>query len=248
VAKFYAFARAIDDIADNKALRPEDKLRRLDAFEDALYGRRAGEAGLEKAHAIRESCIATNVPLDHCRDLIAAFKQDAIKLRYDDWNDLMGYCFRSAAPVGRYLLDLHGEARNGWTASDALCNALQVLNHLQDCQDDYHDLDRVYLPGDWLRAERETAEGLDRSACSPGMRRVLDRCLVATDALIVTARDLPVKLKSRGLAMESAVIVRLAARLSELLKKGDPLAGRVALSKMDFLRCGVGGVIAGWLR
>jgi phytoene/squalene synthetase len=160
----------------------------------------------------------------------------------------MGYCFKSASPVGRYLLDLHGEARDGWASSDALCNALQVLNHLQDCQDDYRNLDRVYLPGDWLRAEYETVEGLDRPACSPGMRRVLDRCLDATDALIVTARDLPVRLKSRGLAMESAVIVRLAARLSELLKKGDPLAGRVALTKMDFVRCGVGGAIAGWLR
>jgi hydroxysqualene synthase len=248
VAKFYAFARAIDDIADNNALRADDKLRRLDAFEDALYGRKAGEAGLEKAYAIRESCLATGVPLDHCRDLIAAFKQDAIKLRYDDWDDLMGYCFKSAAPVGRYLLDLHGEARDGWAASDALCNALQVLNHLQDCQDDYRNLDRVYLPGDWLRAERETVEALDRPASSPAMRRVLDRCIHATDALIVTARGLPVRLHSRGLAMESAVIVRLASRLSELLKRGDPLAGRVALTKMDFVRCGVGGAIAGLLK
>ena len=248
VAVFYAFARAIDDIADNKALRADDKLARLDAMEDALYGRVEGRAGLEKAYRVRESCLATAVPLDHCRDLIAAFKQDAIKLRYADWGELMGYCTKSAAPVGRYLLDLHGESRDGWAASDALCNALQVLNHLQDCQEDYRNLDRVYLPQDWLRAERETVAALDLPASTPGMRRTLDRCIDATDALLVTARELPHRLKSRGLAMESAVIVRLALRLSELLKHGDPIAGRVALTKLDFLRCGIIGAAAGILR
>jgi squalene synthase HpnC len=229
-------------------LRADDKLRRLDAMEDALYGRVPGRPGLEKARAIRESCLETGVPLDHCRDLIAAFKQDAIKLRYADWVELMGYCNLSAAPVGRYLLDLHGEARDAWPASDALCNALQVLNHLQDCKDDYHNLDRVYLPQDWLSAERETVEALTRGASSAGMRRVIDRCLDATDALIVTARTLPHQVKSRGLAMESAVIVRLAARLSTLLKQGDPIAGRVALTKWDFARCGMAGAVSGALR
>jgi squalene synthase HpnC len=248
VAVFYAFARAIDDIADNGSLRADDKLARLDAMEDALYGRLPGRAGLEKAHAIRESCLATGVPLDHCRDLIAAFKQDAIKLRYADWGELMGYCNLSAAPVGRYLLDLHGEARSAWPASDALCNALQVLNHLQDCQDDFRNLDRVYLPGDWLAAERETVATLDAPAATPGLRRVIDRCLDGTDALLVEAQTLPGRLRSRGLAMESAVIVRLAKRLSRLLKDGDPLAGRVALSKLDFVRCGVAGALAGMLR
>jgi len=248
VAVFYAFARAIDDIADNKALRADDKLARLDAMEDALYGRIQGRAGLEKAYHVRESCLATNVPLDHCRDLIAAFKQDAIKLRYADWGELMGYCYKSAAPVGRYLLDLHGESRDGWPASDALCNALQVLNHLQDCQEDYRNLDRVYLPQDWLKAERETVAALDLPASTPGLRRTLDRCIDATDALLVTARELPHRLKSRGLAMESAVIVRLALRLSELLKRGDPIADRVALTKLDFLRCGIIGAAAGAVR
>ncbi len=247
VAVFYAFARAIDDIADNPALPPDEKLRRLDAMEDALYGE-AGRAGVEKATRVRESCLATGVTLDHCRDLIAAFKRDATKLRYTDWDDLMGYCYLSAAPVGRYLLDLHGESRDGWAASDALCNALQVLNHLQDCADDYRNLDRVYVPEPWLAAEGETVAALTRPASSPGLRRVLDRLIAATDELLGTARTLPHRLNSRGLAMESAVIVRLALRLSELLKRGDPLAQRVTLTKADFVSCGVRGAVAGMFR
>ncbi len=162
-----------------------------------------------------------------------------------DWTELIeGYCMLSAAPVGRYLLDLHGEARTGYRASDALCNALQVLNHLQDCQDDYGQLDRVYLPQDWMAAAGAKVEALGATAASLGLRRVIDRCLDGSDELIAVARTLPGQLKSRRLAMESAVIVRIAEQLSRLLRRRDPLAGRVKLSGLQFLGCGVTGI--GW--
>ena len=62
----------------------------------------------------------------------------------------MSYCALSAMPVGRFVLDVHGESPSTWAASDAICAALQVINHLQDCGADYRDLDRVYLPLDIL--------------------------------------------------------------------------------------------------
>jgi len=248
VAVFYAFARAIDDIADNPQLSSIDKIIRLDGFAQALTGTAPGP-GFEKAERLRMSLAATGVPAQHGLDLIAAFKLDAVKLRYADWDDLIeGYCMKSAAPVGRYLLDLHGEDRAGWTASDALCNALQVLNHLQDCQDDYRQLNRVYLPGDWLAEAGAKVEELDGPAAGAGMRRVIDRCLDGTDRLIETARLLPGQLRDRRLAMESAVIVRIAERLSRLLRRRDPLAERVQLSKPQFLGCAVAGVAAVLLR
>jgi squalene synthase HpnC len=245
VATFYAYARAIDDVADNPDLPPEEKIRRLDGFDQALLGENDDPA-YAKAHRIRESLNETHVPVEHCRDLISAFKQDAVKLRYDDWADLIDYCNRSAAPVGRYLLDLHGESRESYPANDALCNALQVLNHLQDCGADYRALDRVYLPQDWLAAEGVTVEDLDAPALSPGLRRVVDRCLDATDALILLARTLPGRLKSRRLAMESGAIVNIAARLSDHLRRRDPLAERVELSKPEFLWCCVRGASRYW--
>jgi phytoene/squalene synthetase len=159
----------------------------------------------------------------------------------------MGYCNLSAAPVGRYLLDLHGEDRAAWPASDALCNALQVLNHLQDCKDDYLNLNRVYLPGDWMAEYGTSVEALDAPRASPAMRRVLDRAIDGVAGLMAEARTLPGRLKSRRLAMESAVIACLADRLVTLLRRGDPIAGRVALSKLDFVRCGVRGVLRGLL-
>jgi len=242
VAAFYAYARAIDDVADNPALPPEEKVRRLDGFDKALLGENDDPA-YEKAHRIRESLKETDVPVQHCRDLISAFKQDAVKLRYDDWDDLIDYCNRSAAPVGRYLLDLHGEARDGYPANDALCNALQVLNHLQDCADDYHTLDRVYLPRDWMSAAGVTVDALDAPALSPGLRRVVDKCLDGTDELLALARTLPGRLKNRRLAMESAAIVNIAMRLSRHLRRRDPIAERVELSKPEYLWCCVKGAV-----
>jgi squalene synthase HpnC len=248
VAVFYAFARAADDIGDSPALPADEKIRRLDAFEDVLLGRRPVEPGLEKPWRVRQSLVECGVTTDHCRDLLHAFKRDATYLRYKDWDDLrFGYCRLSASPVGRYLLDLHGEDRAAWPYSDALCDALQVLNHLQDCQADYRNLNRVYLPQDWMKANGVTVEDLDRPALVPGMRKVLDLCLDATAELMEEARRLPFALKSRHLAMESAVIVAIADKLAAELRARDPIAERVELTKPQFLVCGIKGVARVWI-
>ncbi len=246
VATFYAFARAIDDIADNPDLEPADKVARLDGFDRALLGD-SDDPVYAKGRDIRESCAATGVPIDHCRDLIVAFKRDASKPRYDDWDDLMDYCRYSAAPVGRYLLDLHGESRDGYGASDALCSLLQVINHLQDCKDDYRELDRVYLPGDWMAAAGVTVADLDAPAASPGLRRVIDQCLDGVEELMATARVLAPLLSNRRLAMESAAIMRLAEKLTAMLRVRDPVAGRIELSKPGSLLYALLGVCRYWL-
>ncbi|WP_422368283.1 squalene synthase HpnC [Pelagibius sp.] len=242
VAVYYAFARAIDDIADNPELAPQDKIDRLSRFDAALGSAESDGPGLEKATALR-LCLAENgISTARGSDLVAAFKQDAVKLRYRNWEELLGYCRLSANPVGQFLLDLHGEDPSGYAASDALCTALQVLNHLQDCQDDYHALDRVYLPLDWLETEGLDVTVLDAEASPPGLRRVLDLCLDRVDGLLTEARLLPGQLRSSRLAMESAVIVKLATRLTRHLREGDPLARRVALGKTDFALAGLGGI------
>ncbi len=230
VAIFYAYARAIDDIADNPDLDPDEKVARLDGFDRALRGE-TDDPAYAKAHRIRETMAETGQVIRHCRDLLIAFKQDAVKSRYDDWDDLMNYCRHSAAPVGRFLIDLHGGPDSAWPAADALCNALQVINHLQDCADDYRKLDRVYLPGDWMAAEGASVVELRAAAMTPGLLRVKDRCLDGVDALLEEARPLMPALRSRRLALESAAIHALARTLSKRLRAGDPVAARIELSK-----------------
>ena len=242
VAAFYAYARAIDDIADNPELEPADKVERLDGFARAVSGAESTDPAYRKAHDIRRSLAETGVTHRHCVDLTRAFKQDATRLRYDDWDDLIGYCNFSAAPVGRYLVDLHGESVEAYPASDALCNALQVLNHLQDCGDDYRALDRVYLPQDWM-AEAGVGVEVLGGRCSPAaLRRVLDRCLDATDGLLTSAERLPGELRDIRFAMEAAAIVTIARKLGRELRRRDPLAERVVLTKAQLAACFASGI------
>jgi hydroxysqualene synthase len=240
VHAFYRFARNADDIADNPALTAEEKIARLDRMA-AILGGASGQDS-PAAAAMRESLLETGTTAQHCHDVLHAFRLDAVKLRYRDWDDLMAYCRYSASPVGRQLLDLHGESRDTWPASDALCSALQVLNHLQDCAEDYRLLDRVYLPLMDLATAGTGVEALAAGASSPALRRVLDGLLGRTAALVDQARRLPPLVASSGLRWECGVIVELATRLLRRLRRGDPVARRVKLRKSDFLRAFVIGV------
>jgi hydroxysqualene synthase len=233
VHAFYRFARQGDDIADNPGLSAEDKLRRLDRMAAVLDGAPGDDA--PAATALRASLAETGTTAEHCHDLLRAFRLDATKLRYRDWDDLMLYCRYSASPVGRQVLELHGESHDTWRYSDPLCDALQVLNHLQDCGVDYAALDRVYLPQADLVACGSRVEDLDGDRASTGLRRVIDRLLERTEVLIATARRLPIAVESAGLRRETGAIVTLAERLARRLRRGDPLASRVKLSRGDFV-------------
>jgi farnesyl-diphosphate farnesyltransferase len=231
VHAFYAFARNADDIADSPVLAAEDKVARLDIMEDVLLGRRA--AGAPSATRLRESLTETGITADHSCELLVAFRRDATKLRYADWPDLMDYCRYSAMPVGRHVLDLHGESRDTWPPSDALCSSLQVLNHLQDGSKDLAALDRCYLPRDLLDRHGARIEDLRGPAETPGLRAVFTALLDNCDALNATAIDLPRRTRDRRLRLETALIVHLARRLAERLRREDPVAGRVKLHKSD---------------
>jgi squalene synthase HpnC len=243
VHAFYRFARNADDIADNPGLSAADKIRRLDRMAAVLEGAPGDDS--PASSAMRQSLSATGMTTQHCHDVLRAFRQDAEKLRYRDWDELMEYCRYSASPVGRQLLDLHGESRDTWPASDALCSALQVLNHLQDCADDYRRLDRVYLPTSDLAAAAIGVEVLNDGSCSRGLRQVLDHLLDRTAPLVDAARGLAPRVAAPGLRCECAVIAELAARLLRRLRRGDPLAARVGLGKADFLAAFLRGLPRG---
>lgn len=242
VHAFYNFARNADDIADSPDLGPDDKLRRLAVMEDVLVGR--SDAGSPSAIGLRASLAETGVTSRHATDLLGAFRQDATQRRYPDWAALVDYCRLSAMPVGRHVLDLHGEDPATWAPSDPLCAALQVLNHLQDCGKDLRALDRSYLPQDWLDEEGAAVADVLAPAASPGLRRVMDRMLDATDALNARGADLPGAVRHRRLRMETGVIVGLSRRLARRLRAGDPVATRVKLRRMDVAGALLGALAA----
>lgn len=240
VHAFYRFARMGDDIADNPMLEPNEKIRRLDIMGGVVSGNVTTD--LPVADALRKSLQARNMAPTHCLELLEAFKTDAVKNRYASWAELMHYCRYSAATVGRQILDLHGESRETWPASDALCAALQVINHLQDCGADYREMNRVYLPADEMSKRGAVIDDLAGSRLSPGLRQTVDTCLTRTEALLEQARELPLRCRDFRLRCETAVIVALADRLTDLLRRQDPLTRKVKLPKFAMVVTAAGGI------
>jgi squalene synthase HpnC len=245
ILAFYKFVRCADDIADHASLSAQQKVELLDRMEADLLG--AGD-GSPEAATLRRALAERGMSPRHAQDLLKAFRFDATKLRYRDWDDLMGYCAYSAMPVGRFVLDVHGESRATWPASDAICAALQIINHLQDCAADYRNLDRVYIPLDALAACGIGVEVLGAAKASPELRRCLARLAERTGALLQQGDALPNLVEDWRLALEISVIQTLAQRLTRILTKRDPLSERVHLGKLGIAGVSLLAVLKGVTR
>lgn len=245
ILAFYEFVRTADDIADHATLAPQDKLALLDRLEAALLGRNSDDS---VAVALRAQLVARHLSPRHAQDLLTAFRMDVTKLRYRDWDDLIGYCTYSAMPVGRFVLDVHGESRTTWPANDALCAALQIINHLQDCGKDYRDLDRVYIPLDSLRDTGATVAELGEQRASAGLLDCIHKLAHRTGELLRHSRPFTAGIEDSRLALEVAVIQTFAERLVTLLKHRDPLSQRVHLGKAGVAGFGVLGLLWGATR
>lgn len=227
IMAFYRFARAADDIADHAEAPEAEKLRLLGQMRAGLDGN-----GAPEAMALAEVARARGLDLVHAHELLDAFTQDVTVRRYRDWNALLAYCRLSAVPVGRFVLDVHGEDRAVWPLSDALCAALQVINHLQDCGEDYRELDRVYVPLDALEAAGIGVDALGGARASPELRRVIGGLAAETQGLLARSAAFASAIRDTRLAVEVAVIQALAQDLAALLTRRDPLSERVHHSKL----------------
>jgi squalene synthase HpnC len=238
ILAFYEFVRVADDIADHPELASTEKIARLDRLEASLLGKGGDDPEGLRLRAILEE---RNLSPRHAQDLLSAFRQDATKHRYASWDELIDYCSRSAMPVGRFVLDVHGETRATWPASDALCAALQVINHVQDCAEDYRALDRVYIPLDALAASGASVEQLDGKESAPSLKDCLRGVVARTGVVLDESRGLEASVSDTRLALEISVIQSLASRLIAILMVRDPLAERVHLTKAEALATALSG-------
>jgi hydroxysqualene synthase len=242
ILAFYNFVRTADDIADHATLPPQEKLALLDRLDAGLAGKDDSDAVAVKLRAVlAERKLAPK----HAQDLLAAFKLDVTKLRYRDWDDLIGYCSLSAMPVGRFVLDVHGESRDTWPANDALCAALQIINHLQDCKDDYLNLDRVYIPQDMLATSGASVEELGEPSASPQLRKCLQALAARTERLLGESDVFSSLISDARLALEVSVINTVAHRLTRMLMTRDPLSQTVHLSAPAVAGWTIAGVMSG---
>lgn len=230
VLAFYRFARFADDIADNATAPAEEKLRLLEEMRASLVGE--SDASPE-AVALRDAQAAHGLTDQHALDLLEAFRRDVTKLRYRDWDELIDYCRYSAMPVGRFVLDVHGESRDTWAANDALCAALQIINHLQDCAKDLRNLDRVYVPEDALAAKGLTVAALSEPSAGLALRDVIAGLAARNGLLLAQSRPFAGQIRDSRLALEVDLIQTLAEDLNALLTRRDPLSEKVHHSKTD---------------
>ncbi len=242
ILAFYEFVRIADDIADHPSLAEREKLDHLDDLEACLLGK---HDRLAEAVALRSALRERNLAPRHALDLLTAFRMDVTKLRYRDWDDLMNYCSYSAMPVGRFVCDVHGEDRAIWPANDALCAALQIINHLQDCGDDFRNLNRVYVPLDALAASGADVADLSAPAASAPLRQCLRNLAQRTQALLDQSAFFSPRIADFRLAMEVAVIQSLARRLAALLLARDPLSENVHLKAPAVALVGLAGLATG---
>jgi len=246
ILAFYNFVRTADDIADHALLDAPAKLALLDELEAGLLGR-----GDEQAEAVilREALETRGMPPRHALDVLTAFRMDVTKLRYADWDELIHYCSFSAMPVGRFMLDVHGESKATWPASDALCAALQINNHLQDCGNDYRDLDRVYIPQDVLDRHGATVDDLKQSKASPALLACIRELVARTETLMHESETLTVHIADVRLGCDVAVIETFAWQILKMLKTRDPLSEKVHLSKASMAGYALAGIAGGlWRR
>lgn len=232
ILTFYEFVRVADDIADHGSLSAAEKRARLDSLEATLTGRSDTEPEGVKLRAMLQS---RGLASRHALELLSAFRQDVTKHRYTSWEDLIDYCSRSAMPVGRFVLDVHGESHDTWPASDALCAALQIINHIQDCAKDYCTLDRVYIPLPMLEERGTGVEALAKSRSSPELLACLQALTARTALLLERSRGFADSINDRWLSAEVAVIQALAERLIAILQTRDPLSETVHLRRRDAL-------------
>ena len=222
ILAFYNFVRTADDIADHATLGEGEKLAYLDLLEAELMGK--GDSQPE-AVKLRRALAERSMPPRHALDVLIAFRMDVTKLRYESWDEVIHYCRYSAMPVGRFMLDVHGESTSTWAASDALCAGLQINNHLQDCGKDFRDLNRVYLPRDALAAASASAEELGAARASGPLLQCLHALAVRTETLLDQGKSLAAEVKDFRLGLEISVIQAFADKIVGLLKKvRDPLS------------------------
>lgn len=220
VLAFYRFARVADDVADHPELSARQKIELLGRLEAGLDGAVTGEP---EATDLRTELDAHGLRDDTARLLLQAFRQDATTNRYHSWLELMDYCTHSAMPVGRFMLDLHGEPRAARNASDAICAALQIINHLQDCAKDYRHLDRVYIPLDLMDREGARVEDLGAQRATSALRATILDLANRANVLLDKGEGLSAQISNPRLTREVQVIVALARNNIARLRVEDPL-------------------------
>jgi len=236
VGAIYAFARSADDIADEGDLDAAERLRQLEDYRRELDAIAGGNPTVEPMFLrLRQAVARHELPLQPFRDLLDAFCQDVVKTRYADFAELIGYCRRSADPVGRLLLRLyHAESPQQLAWSDSICSALQLINHWQDVALDWRK-GRVYLPQEDLRRFSVSEAQIDSAGADANWCSLMHFQVERARAMMLAGSPLGRSLPGR-IGMELRVIIAGGLRILEKIEAAnyDVFRRRPVLKPVDW--------------
>lgn len=241
VYSIYAFARTADDFADEDyettGLNEAERLAALNDWQQKLEDCFAGKAEHPVFIALAATVKELNLPIKLLSDLLSAFRQDVVKRRYADFDEVLDYCTRSANPVGRLILLLFNyRDERLHQLSDHICTALQLANFWQDVSVDIRK-DRIYLPQDEMAQFGVTIDELRANRFSDRYAALLKFQVERTWDIFRRGRPLPEAVSGR-LKFELRLTwfggTRILERIEELAY--DTLNRRPTVSTFDKLR------------
>lgn len=239
LAAVYAFARTADDFADQPGREEAERLRLLDDWEKKLDNAVEGQADHPIFRALTCTLSNTELTADPLKDLLKAFRQDVTKKRYADNAELEAYCRLSANPVGRIVLTLAGEAtEENLGHSDAICTALQLINHWQDLGRDSAAGRPLYLPQEEMDHFEVSEQNVLARRFTPGMGELMLHLVERERGLLDMGEPL-IDALSGMLKLEIAITWEAGVKLLEKIEDqgGDTLRHRPRLAKGDFFAC-----------
>ena len=241
---FYLFARMADDLADHKTLPKHQKIKILKSFDDAILKNRQTHNKVLQDMILKFKDLPSGKK--YSRNLLKAFLMDASNKKYIEWSDLLYYCKYSANPVGRFVIDAVKEKSNIekiYEASDNLCTALQIINHMQDCKKDFEELNRVYIPESLFKKYSINKSVLKKNRSVGNFEKLKVEIIENVLTSLKTTKIGLSFIQSWRLRKETLIILNIAKRLCNLLKKRDPLKENIKLSRIELIFCFFKGIM-----
>lgn len=244
VAIIYWFARTADNIADEGDISADERLKLLDEFEKSFNESVSGKYDCEFSEALAATIHNRNLTVKHFTRLLSAFRQDVLKKRYDNFNEVLDYCSRSANPVGRLILELFNiRDGNAFSHSDKICTALQLTNFYQDTYSDYKK-GRIYYPLNELAAYEIPEKIFEKRKINDNLRRLVKHNVDRAQSFFDEGKNLFPYLKGR-LKPEIKWTVKGGETILDKIRKNNynVFNYRPKLEKRDFIRILVKSII-----
>ena len=245
-AIIYQFARQADDIADEGNFQPEQRLKLLNEYENSLINCLNGKAENGFWFALNNTIKEKHLSKENFLDLLKAFKQDVTKKKYENYNELLDYCKKSANPVGRIILELHGiKDKNAFKFSDDICTALQLTNFYQDVSIDFQK-DRIYIPKEEMQQYKVEEHFFEIKENNSKFQALIKFEVERVEKLFINGRNL-LRYLPFMLKIQILLTIKGGEVILEKIKKNnyDVLNKRLTLTKIDFAKIALAALIKG---